>query len=379
MRLIVISTLDTVPWGGSEVLWAEAVLRLRAAGAEMLILRRNWEPEPEPIAHLRAVGVRFAPLADPWGSTVVERWHRWSRRFRRHTYAFRTLQSHAGFRADLVFIAQAGQYDGLPWFEACQQLNLRYALLVQVAVDSWWPAGNYISDLRRSFERAVRCFFVSRANHELTCIQLAAPLKGADVVSNPFNVPFDTAPNWPTSDTPLRLACVARLEPGSKGQDLLFRVLAQPKWRARPLHVSLYGRGAQEEVLRSAATRDALASVSFCGHTADIAAVWRDHHALILPSRCEGMPLAGIEAMLCHRPSIMTDAGGNPELIEDGVSGFIAAGASPRSLDDALERFWTRRDDLRAMGLRAGERIRQLIPRDPGAAFAEKLRQLVNK
>lgn len=153
-------------------------------------------------------------------------------------------------------------------------------------------------------------------------------------------------------------------------------MLAQPKWQQRPLAVSLFGRGAQEEVLRTMAARLNLKSVSFCGHSDDIAALWRDHHALILPSRIEGMPLVGIEAMMCHRMCIFTDAGGNAELIEDGVSGFLASAAAPGPLDDALERAWTRRGEWREIGLRAGQHIRKIAPPDPGAAFAEKLREV---
>lgn len=375
MRFLFISTLEHVGWGGSEVLWANTARQLCLRGDEVVLLRRDWQPEPTAITELRRAGVTIPIIPYAYGASISERWHRWQRRFRRCSYQKLVLQQNTAIRPDLVVISQAGTYDGLEWIDACRDLGLRYAIVAQVASDAWWPKDDFLHGVRRGLDDATKCFFVSQANRELARTQLGSRLENSAVVWNPFNVPFDTAPTWPATDLPLRLACVGRLEPGSKGQDILFRVLAQPKWRQRPLTVSLYGRGAQEEILRNMAARLELRAVSFCGHTDDIAGIWRDHHGLVLPSRLEGMPLVGIEAMMCHRMCIFTDAGGNAELIEDGVSGFLAGGAAPGPLDDALERAWARRAEWREIGLRAGQRIRQIAPPDPGAAFAELLRE----
>jgi glycosyltransferase involved in cell wall biosynthesis len=81
----------------------------------------------------------------------------------------------------------------------------------------------------------------------------------------------------------LRLACVARLDPAAKGQDILFRVLALDKWRARNVQVTLFGRGKSEETLKQLATHLDLRNVTFAGHVDDIATVWHSHDALVLP------------------------------------------------------------------------------------------------
>jgi glycosyltransferase involved in cell wall biosynthesis len=44
---------------------------------------------------------------------------------------------------------------------------------------------------------------------------------------------------------------------------------------------------------------------------------------LLLPSELEGFGLAALEAMACGVPPIATDAGGVPELITNGVDGFL--------------------------------------------------------
>lgn len=87
------------------------------------------------------------------------------------------------------------------------------------------------------------------------------------------------------------------------------------------------------------------------------------------------MPLALIEAMLCGRAAIVTNVPGNAELLEEGVTGFIARAPDVVSLDEALERAYVCRADWQAMGERAAEAIRRQIPPDPAGVFAEKLQE----
>jgi glycosyltransferase involved in cell wall biosynthesis len=123
-----------------------------------------------------------------------------------------------------------------------------------------------------------------------------------------------------------------------KGQDLLLRVLARERSRTRPVSVTFYGSGHQREGLEGMAQQLGLTNVTFAGFVRDIAAIWTDHHALVLPSRCEGLPLVLVEAMLSGRVAIVTDVGGSSEVIEDNRTGFLAAAATEDSLDEAMER-----------------------------------------
>jgi glycosyltransferase involved in cell wall biosynthesis len=116
--------------------------------------------------------------------------------------------------------------------------------------------------------------------------------------------------------------------------------------------------------------------VRFVGQVDDVGAIWSRHQALILPSRCEGLPLALVEAMLAGRLVIATDAGGTKEVVDDNVTGFLASAATPDALEEAMNRAWSRRHEWPQIATVAAERIRRLVPRDPGAALVTALDDL---
>jgi glycosyltransferase involved in cell wall biosynthesis len=229
------------------------------------------------------------------------------------------------------------------------------------------------------YGNAALCCFVSDRNRELLEDQIGQKLTKAVLVRNPYNVSHDARPSWPDTSPDWRMACVARLDPVAKGQDLLFHVLAQDKWRARNLGVTLYGTGRCERNLRQLAERLGLHRVEFKGHVPDVEKIWAENHALVLPSRYEGTPLALVEAMLCGRPAIVTDVAGNTELIEHGVSGFVACAPTTTLLDKALEEAWQHRDEWQEIGSRARQRVVAMLPADPVQRFCDRLLALESR
>jgi glycosyltransferase involved in cell wall biosynthesis len=107
--------------------------------------------------------------------------------------------------------------------------------------------------------------------------------------------------------------------------------------------------------------------------------IWASNHVLIMPSRLEGLPLAMVEAMLCGRPIIATDVGGHAEVIEDGVTGFLADAPTVQSITEALNRFWARRADAQTIGEAGAQRIRRLLPPDPVRVFCCKIKEILER
>lgn len=371
-KYLFIATNEWTNWGGSELLWSSAAERLVRRGEEVRVSVCEFSKPVREIQLVRSAGCQIIYRRPP---SFISRQIR--RIFPRPEYMLTHVRS-AGDGVDLVVISQGHNADGLEWMEAVRAAGYKYAVIAQSAVVYWWPDDDRAERLAESYEKASAAYFVSQSNLDLSRRQFACPLRNAKVVRNPFNVRYDACPPWPVEPREgLALACVGRLEVISKGHDLLLEVLSLPHWRKRKVRVSLIGKGINERGLRHMVEDLKLTSVEFAGHQNDIEAVWRKHHALVLPSRFEGMPLVVVEAMLCGRPCIATDVGGNRELIRDGINGFLAKAATMELLDEAMNRAWDNRNRLVEMGRTAATDVRQWVSQDPSADFATELRSLI--
>ena len=103
----------------------------------------------------------------------------------------------------------------------------------------------------------------------------------------------------------------------------------------------------------------------------------------VVPSLEEGFGIPAAEAMGCGTPVIASDAGGLPEVVEDGVTGIVYPKDEPSALTDALRQI-LRYDDVRQqMGAASIERANRLFSWDKTVeAFEEiysRFPQLANR
>jgi glycosyltransferase involved in cell wall biosynthesis len=73
----------------------------------------------------------------------------------------------------------------------------------------------------------------------------------------------------------------------------------------------------------------------FLGYQEDVAPFYAAFDAVILPSGNEGTPVSAIEALAGGRPVVATRVGGVPDVIRDGVDGFLV---EPGAVDDLADR-----------------------------------------
>lgn len=363
-------------WGGSESLWSETAAELARRGFAVSVYKNRLALADGNVGDLKALKVRRRELARFPGlpNQIFSLVGGLSAYFSHAYQAFRLYASlKLSPRPDLLVLSQGGNADGWLLGAVCRRFGAPYVLISQKATDLYWPRDDWHAELLALYRGARHSFFVSEHNRVLTEEQIGWRLPDASVVRNPFLVRWDAPIPWPADSKGLRLACVGRLYPKEKGQDILLRVLAQEKWRSRNVSVTFFGHGEQREGLERMVNLLDVQRVRFAGFTSDIAAIWRDHHALVLPSRAEGLPLVLVEAMLSGRVAVVTDVAGNAEVIEDGRTGFLADAATEASFDEALERAWERRAEWQAIGAAAADAIRTLVPRDPAAALADQL------
>jgi glycosyltransferase involved in cell wall biosynthesis len=360
--------------GGSEDLWSETAIALAEDGHDVRVYKPRLDPQFRPLERLRALSCRPVelsklPLLPPRLNPSLTRL---SPRIAQLHGAVRFKLGLRQQRPDLVVISQGATFEGLWLAGICAARGIPYVLIAQHASEYTWLYPKQLHINRRLYQKAHHTYFVSARTRAISEEQLGMKLERASVIRNCFRVPWEGRDDWPNGSG-LRLACVGRIEPMFKGQDILVRVMAQSKWRERPVSVSFFGDGPYREGLAGMVSYLGVEQVRFAGHVADPATIWDDHHCLALPSRAEGLPLVVVEAMLSGRVPIVTAVSGNPEVVEDGITGFLADAASEEAYDAALERAWQQRDALREMGRQAGKAIRQLVPPDPARRFADEL------
>jgi glycosyltransferase involved in cell wall biosynthesis len=360
--------MDGSPWGGSEELWSEAALRLLDAGHSVSASVVWWPSLSPRLLALQRRGVR---VSFQKGRNLASRAYLEAMRLGwLEDYRRRWLRQQ---RPDVVVISQSTNCDGLEWMEACCALRIPFVTKISCNSESWWPADALADRMLTTYRAAHRILCVSKRNLEMLEAQLGERLPNAVVGWSRYTVPYSDPVPWPADDGIWRLACIARLEPSAKGQDLLFAALSRPEWKNRPVEINLFGSGPCRDTLQRLLAGYGLTNVHFKGHVDDVRQVWKAHHLLVLPSRFEGLPLSLVEAMLCARASVATDAAGGGYLCLEGETGFTVNAPSANALGDALERAWAARDRWQALGEAAYALASRTVSKDPVGDFCDAI------
>jgi glycosyltransferase involved in cell wall biosynthesis len=124
-----------------------------------------------------------------------------------------------------------------------------------------------------------------------------------------------------------------------KGQLSLIEAAAQLRDRGFDFELVLVGDGPMRPMIEAAIRRLDLADrVRLMGFLSN-EEVRREilaARALVLPSFAEGLPVAIMESLALGRPAITTYIAGIPELIKDGVNGWLVPASSIEALADAM-------------------------------------------
>jgi glycosyltransferase involved in cell wall biosynthesis len=355
-NIVIISTMEGYPWGGSEELWFGTALSLRRRQYNVTVSVKRWPVRSPKHSDLGHAGVRV--IERPAAGGLGLRLH-----LAQLLYSAPILV--------LVSLGDNGMLGGADVLDYFRSRGVAYSVVCHNAAPWWWPPDGYIAKLRRCMVEARRVWFVSDQNRLQTEIVLGTALPTAERIWEPCMLRNEPCLPWPISE-PARVACVAKLEPAIKGQDLLFQALNSNAWRHRNVVVSLYGEGRNRLALEALKARFQLHMVEFRG-VKPPREIWQEEQLLILCSRTEGTPLALLEAMHCARPALVTAVGGNNELVIENETGFVAEAPTMESVSSALERAWEQRSSWQVMGQRAAGRIAEVVRQDACEILAEQI------
>jgi sugar transferase (PEP-CTERM/EpsH1 system associated) len=109
---------------------------------------------------------------------------------------------------------------------------------------------------------------------------------------------------------------------------------------APKLKLLIVGDGPQKAEIESFAAEQGLkGAMTFAGERHDVPRLLGAMNLFALPSLSEGMPLTVLEAMAARLPVVATRVGALPQLVEEGVTGFLVEPKDDRALAERFARF----------------------------------------
>lgn len=144
-----------------------------------------------------------------------------------------------------------------------------------------------------------------------------------------------------TLNEKLRFTIVARLSPVKDHLTLLkaFYLLKKELDDDTLPQLAIVGDGEQKLALEEFCSINGLDNVDFLGARDDIAQILAHTDVFVLSSIAEGIPMTILEAMSAKTPVVSTNVGGIPEVITDGMEGFLVDKSNPEALANAMKRY----------------------------------------
>jgi len=196
---------------------------------------------------------------------------------------------------------------------------------------------DYYYDLAVKHDAVVHAYVAaSRKMHDRLVQSL--PHRASSIFRLPYGVPMPARVRQ-AAPGPLRLIFAGRIENGQKGVLDLPAIDALLRDRGVDRRWTIVGGGPDEARLRAAWS--GVPGVEFVGVQTHAQTVNRlaDHDVFVLPTRAEGFPVALLETMGTGTvPIVSCIDSGVPDVVEDGVTGFLPPVRDNAAFAEAIAR-----------------------------------------
>ncbi len=150
-----------------------------------------------------------------------------------------------------------------------------------------------------------------------------------------------------------------------KGYPYFIRAMEQVKSRFPEARFLVCGRGKLQAQLEDMAKRCGLKdSLKFLGFRPDVPLLLQLMDIFVLSSLAEGLSLSILEAMAAGKPVVVTDVGGNREIVINGETGFVVPPEDPSAIAEKVCLLLQNKEQADRMGERGLWRVKTLFSRD---------------
>jgi glycosyltransferase involved in cell wall biosynthesis len=189
---------------------------------------------------------------------------------------------------------------------------------------------------------ASRVVAVSEFTRQMALQHYTVPVdvipNGVDLTALPASTRLAAQTACPESSSPVRLVFAGRFMEQKNPADLV-KALAHLK--DLPWQCAMLGDGPLLDTIRASVAANGLAERFWLPGwvTPDqVLSEFASSDLLVLPSRSEGLSVVGVQALGMGLAMLLSDAGGNLELVRDGENGFLFPVGDVAALADRLSR-----------------------------------------
>lgn len=340
--------------GGVERVAAELCEGLVRRGHSVTVLTLQTCPAP-PTETDGALTIYRVPAVD------LTRWFgvQFAASIRVLSAAARLIRS---FRPDLVHAHNL--FFRTTEVAALLRMMFHVPLVTTLHLGSAKGGGKLLNALIQTYEQTMGRCIVRRSDHVIAVSNAVA--EHAHRMAG-YSTPVTVIPNgvdtnlfYPRPDRcniGQTVLFVGRLVP-NKGPETLIRAAPAVLAQHPQAQFVLVGDGPLRVRLQEQAHQLGIVhAMQFLGTRHDVPKLMREATLFVRPSSLEGMPLTVLEAMASALPVVATPVGGTPELLRDGVHGFLTPVGNSTALANAIVRLL----DDRSLAEEMGRRGRELV------------------
>lgn len=162
---------------------------------------------------------------------------------------------------------------------------------------------------------------------------------------------------WGIAENCKVIGIVSKLWEG-KGHDVLIKAFKKIKKDRNDVKLVIVGEGyLQDNLVKLVEKVDLTGSVLFTGFQADVSEIISTFDIGVLPSFFEGMGRVLLEAMAMEKPVVASHVGGIPDLVKEGVNGFLTKPGDIIELYNALNRLLDNHELAVTMGKQGRKKV----------------------
>lgn len=338
---------------------------MRIGGTEMVI--KNIIEDNNNDAHCMSIFCIEEPLG-PWGIDLQTAGINVSSVARKEGFDFSVIKSlRQHIRSNNIDIMHCHQYT--PWV---------YGTIASLGTNTkviFTEHGRFYPDFR-SWKRQFVNPLLTLFTHKITAISKATkralvdfeylPASKIDVVYNGIksleaniqkSVEIKKELNIET--TAIVYGTIARLDP-IKNHDLMIRAFAKTREVLPKAILVIVGDGELMNDLKGLVNKlkvqDSVIFTGYISYPKDYLALF---DIFLLSSLSEGTSMTLLEAMSLAKPCIVTDAGGNKEIVKSGITGLVTDNDNMTQFSDAMELLGTQADLIALYGQNAKTRFHE--------------------